>query len=104
MADKPTSAVGRQDGGYEVPILTEPHGGPVPTYRPADAGRARNELKDYWLHGEGAGRWTRWTDLYRHLKKHMPDEMAKRVAAEWFHERYGYWPGHQKGSNPTGPG
>jgi len=34
----------------------------------------------------------------------MADELAKRVAAQWFHDRYGYWPGHQKGDNPTGPG
>jgi hypothetical protein len=23
----------------------------------------------------------------------MVDELAKRTAAEWFHIRYGYWPG-----------
>jgi hypothetical protein len=63
-----------------------------------------NELKEYWLRGEGAARWTRWTQLYNHLRKHMADEFAKRTAAEWFHERYGFWPGHQRGDNPTGPG
>lgn len=65
---------------------------------------AGNQLKQYWLHGEGAGKWATWTQLYNHLKKHMADELAKRVAAQWFHDRYGYWPGHQKGANPTGPG
>lgn len=55
-----------------------------------------NELKKYWLHGAGAGRWARWTELYNHLRKHLSDERAKRVAAEWFHERYGYWPGADK--------
>jgi 2-oxoglutarate dehydrogenase E2 component (dihydrolipoamide succinyltransferase) len=29
---------------------------------------------------------------------------AAKIAAEWFHERYGYWPGHQRGTNKTGPG
>lgn len=69
----------------------------------ADIERA-NQLKEYWLRGEGAGRWATWTQLYNHLREHVGDERAKRIAAEWFHERYGYWPGHQKGSNPTGPG
>jgi len=66
--------------------------------------RSRNNLKNYWLHGEGAGQWSTWTELYGHLKKHMADELAKRVAAQWFHDRYGIWPGHQKGANPRGPG
>lgn len=52
-----------------------------------------NSLKAYWLTGEGAGKWATWTELYHHLKKHMVDELAKRVAAEWFHIRYGIWPG-----------
>lgn len=60
-----------------------------------DIGRA-NELKEYWLRGKGAARWTRWTQLYNHLRKHLGDERAKRVAAEWFHERYGFWPGADK--------
>lgn len=52
-----------------------------------------NQLKRYWLTGDGAGKWATWTELYGHLKRHMADELAKRVAAEWFHERYGIWPG-----------
>jgi len=52
-----------------------------------------NNLKAYWLTGDGAGKWSTWTELYHHLKKHMVDELAKRTAAEWFHIRYGYWPG-----------
>lgn len=67
--------------------------------------RARgNQLKKYWLHGEGAGKWSTWTELYHHLLKYLPAERAKRTAAEWFHERYGIWPGHKKGANPHGPG
>jgi hypothetical protein len=63
-----------------------------------------NQLKEYWLRGEGAARWTTWTQLYNHLVEHVGSERAKRIAAEWYHERYGIWPGHKKGSNPTGPG
>ena len=55
-----------------------------------------NNLKEFWLHGKGAGEWATWTELYGHLKKHMVDELAKRTAAEWYHERYGIWPGSDK--------
>lgn len=68
------------------------------------AAEARNDLKHYWLRGEGAAKWATWTELFDHLRKHMPAEMAKRVAAEWFHERYRIWPGHTRGDNPRGPG
>jgi hypothetical protein len=89
---KQTSAAGRQDGDYTPPVLAEPKGGPIPS--PAkDATRAHIDLKDYWLHGEGAGKWSTWTELYHHLVKYLPPERAKRTAAEWFHQRYGYWPG-----------
>lgn len=90
---KPASAKGRQAADYEPPILAEPKGGPVPVAKKLAAEADRNQLKHFWLHGEGAARWSTWTELYDHLKKHMPAEMAKRVAAEWFHERYGRWPG-----------
>lgn len=93
---KPASAKGRQDADYEPPILAEPKGGPVPgavADRSAAEAAGRNDLKHYWLRGEGAAKWSTWTELYHHLKKHMAAEMAKRVAAEWFHERYGIWPG-----------
>ena len=55
--------------------------------------RGDEVLKDYWLVGEGAARWASWTDLYEHLKKHMADGKARQIAASWFHERYGTWPG-----------
>lgn len=54
------------------------------------------QLKHYWLYGEGAGKWSTWTELEHHLVKHMNPEMAKRVAAQWFHDRYGFWPGADK--------
>ncbi|HTF49383.1 MAG TPA: minor capsid protein [Pseudonocardia sp.] len=55
----------------------------------------RNQLKEYWLRGEGAARWTSWTDLYNHLKDHVGNERAKRMAAQWYHDRYGRWPGEK---------
>lgn len=51
------------------------------------------QLKHYWLYGEGAAKWSTWTELHDHLIKYLNPEMAKRTAAEWFHERYGIWPG-----------
>jgi hypothetical protein len=51
------------------------------------------QLKHYWLYGEGAAKWSTWTELYHHLVKYLNPEMAKRTAAEWFHLRYGFWPG-----------
>lgn len=51
------------------------------------------QLKHYWVYGEGAAKWSTWTELYHHLVKYLNPEMAKRTAAEWFHLRYGFWPG-----------
>lgn len=59
-----------------------------------------NQLKRYWLHGEGLKKWANnphpWTALYRHLKKYVGSERAKRIASEWFHEHFGYWPGDRR--------
>jgi len=66
---------------------------PVQAAAGVDTHPGGEQLKQYWLHGEGAGKWSTWTELFGHLKKHMDNEMAKRVAAEWYHERYGIWPG-----------
>jgi phage portal protein BeeE len=109
----PDSAIAAVDGGDVkllkhtgmVSVQLQPPGSePTPAAAPAreleldDEERAdRNELKRYWLHGEGLAKWAPsphpWTSLYGHLKDHMPDGMAKRVAAEWFHEHFGFWPG-----------
>lgn len=73
-------------------------------------GNAKN-LKEYWLRGKGAALWiptkSPWTNLYGHLKKYMPDEEAKRTAAQWFHEIFHFWPGSDlnrvtHGSPPRG--
>ncbi|MCX5066650.1 hypothetical protein OOJ91_12250 [Micromonospora lupini] len=66
----------------------------------AAADTESNQLKRYWLHGEGLKKWATsphpWTALYRHLKKHVDSERAKRIASEWFHEHFGYWPGSKE--------
>lgn len=66
------------------------------------------KLHDYWVRGKGREKWFNdphpWTALYHELVKYMPPEKAKRVAAQWFHDAKGYWPGSQGGSNPVGPG
>lgn len=58
----------------------------------------RERLHHYWTRDpEGLAKWADhphpWTALYRHLRKHVGSERAKRMASEWFHERFGYWPG-----------
>lgn len=61
----------------------------------------QNNIKDYWTKDpRGLAKWVDkphpWTALYHHLRKHMPDEMAKRVASEWYHEVKGHWPNEGK--------
>lgn len=67
-----------------------------------------NQLKHYWTRGEGLKRWRfhphPWTKLRNLLRKHVGPGRAERMASEWFHEVFGYWPGHRKGENPVGPG
>jgi hypothetical protein len=72
---------------------------------PGDGG---DNLKKYWL-GKGLKRWATkphpWTALYRHILKHVGNpEKAKRIASQWFHDHFGYWPGERKGKNPVGKG
>jgi hypothetical protein len=67
-----------------------------------------NQLKHYWTKGKGLARWRAhphpWTKLRNLLLKHVGPGRAERMASDWFHEVFGYWPGHRKGSNKTGPG
>lgn len=80
------------------------------TFHPGvSAAQDREQLKRYWTKDpEGLAKWRDkphpWTALYRHLKKHMPDEMAKRVASEWYHDVFHRWPGSRKGRDKNGPG
>lgn len=62
-------------------------------YGKAAGNGEHNDLKAYWLTGEGAAKWSTWTELYHHLRKHVADGYAKRIAAQWYHDRYGRWPG-----------
>lgn len=51
-------------------------------------------LKRYWLLGPGRAKWdhppTPWTNLFHHLSKYLPPELAKKTAARWFIEAKGY--------------
>lgn len=73
--------------------------------RPGDPG----QLKRYWLSKEGLAKWATkphpWTALYRAILRHVGNpEKAKRIASQWFHDHFGYWPGERKGKNPVGKG
>jgi hypothetical protein len=65
--------------------------------------RAGNDeqLHHYWTKGEGLAQWADsphpWTALYHHLAKYVDPERAKRMAAQWYHEVMGHWPGEHKG-------
>jgi len=108
----------RMDGTYTVPILREPIGGPVPAPDPSpdeirsmatedDAVRAaaghdvtpgRDELHHYWTQDpEGLAKWADaphpYEALLEHLEHHMGPGMAHRVAADWFHDVFHFWPG-----------
>ncbi|MBC6458415.1 hypothetical protein [Actinomadura sp. HBU206391] len=62
-------------------------------------------LHDYWTRGEGLAKWKTsahpWTTLYRHLLKHMDgdEDLAKRTAADWYHDVMGHWPNQGDGKN-----
>jgi hypothetical protein len=62
-----------------------------------DTTPGHDELHHYWTRGEGLAKWsgspTPWTTLEHHLEKFVGPERAKRMAAEWFHEVFGFWPG-----------
>jgi hypothetical protein len=64
-----------------------------------DVTPGHDELHHYWTKGEGLAKWAThahpWTALYHHLVKHVNPEMAKRMAAKWFHEVMGFWPGEK---------
>jgi hypothetical protein len=55
-----------------------------------------NQFKQYWLYGKGRAKWNTWTELYRRLIKHVGRLRAKRIASQWFHSRFGFWPGDDK--------
>lgn len=68
-----------------------------------------NALKRYWTKDpRGLAKWVSkphpWTALKNELREHVGEERAKRIAAQWFREVFGFWPGERGGKNPTGPG
>jgi 2'-5' RNA ligase len=93
--DKVRVAYGRDN--YDIELT-----GGVKFDFPVVAAADRNQLKDYWTKDpRGLAKWVDdphpWTALYNHLKKHMPNEMAKRAASEWYHEVKGHWPSEKRG-------
>lgn len=52
-----------------------------------------DKLKRYWIYGEGRAKWNTFTELRDHLVKYLNPDLATRTAAQWFHERYGFYPG-----------
>lgn len=51
-------------------------------------------FRNYWVFGKGRAKWNTWTELYHHIVTKVGDpEKAKRIAASWFHLRFGIWPG-----------
>ncbi|HWB37047.1 MAG TPA: ADP-ribosyltransferase [Rugosimonospora sp.] len=60
---------------------------------------SHDQLHDYWTHDpKGLAKWADhphpYTALYREILKHVgnPDE-AHRIAAQWYHDVFGRWPG-----------
>lgn len=74
-----------------------PPGEPVPISEALKRRGDPERLHQYWVAGEGLAKWADtpkpWTALHAELAKYMPDGEAKRTAAQWFHEVFGFWPG-----------
>lgn len=90
-----------------MPSGVSAHGGVEVTANPKPG--SPGFFKWYWTKGPGLAKWRSsphpWTTLYNHIVKHVGNPaMAKRIAAQWFHDTMGYWPGDRKGKNPVGPG
>ncbi len=89
-------------GGENVDIpLIGDDGAPGEAYDDGDLVEAAadpddNKLRNYWVFGKGRLKWKTWTQLYKHIRKHVDPERAKRIAAAWFKLRYGYWPGDRR--------
>ena len=60
-------------------------------------------LKRYWvLSPEGRAKWHTFTELRAHLIKYLPPGEATRTSSQWFHDRYGIWPGSDANRVRTG--
>jgi hypothetical protein len=75
---------------------------------PVAAAADDDELKRWWTAGPGLRLWRKarhpWRTLFRHLKKHMPDEMAKRVTSEWYRLVFGHMPNQKRKVNAADDG
>ncbi len=74
--------------------------------RPGDGG---DQLKTYWTKDpRGLAKWATtahpYTNLVQHITKFVGSDRAKRIAAQWFHDVFGIWPGERAGKNPLGLG
>jgi hypothetical protein len=74
------------------------YGGDVQRALGHDVTPGHEQFRHYWTETpEGLAKWADkpkpWTALFHHLTKHIPVEMAKRVAAQWFHRVFHFWPG-----------
>ncbi len=68
-------------------------------------------LRRYWTRGKGLARWAAnphpYTALVKNLEteiKTMAPAQIKGLAANYFRDVFGIWPGERKGDNPVGPG
>ncbi len=98
------------DSIFDIPLVPpaedpyEPVAGEV-----AAAAGDEDALKHYWTATpEGLAKWRDkshpWTELYRHLRKFVGAERARRIASQWFREVLGYWPGSRRGKSFSAPG
>jgi len=60
----------------------------------------RYNFRGYWLHDKGLARWATWEELTAHLTKFLSPAAAKRIARQWFKERFGTDPARGSGADP----
>lgn len=80
------------NAGPKVDAAGEPE--PVAAVAGMDTHPGGEQLKHWWVYGEGAALWATWTELEEHLLKYLKPEVAKRTAQVWYHLRYGHYPPH----------
>jgi hypothetical protein len=85
--------------GWQLPVETT---GPVATAAQEELqSRMPDDLKDYWLRGEGAAR-IRWGTkgsfgrCVSQLREHFPSG-TEGLCANLYHEATGHWPGEDRG-------
>ncbi|UWP85890.1 hypothetical protein Dfulv_17225 [Dactylosporangium fulvum] len=66
-----------------------------------------NQLKRWWVFGKGLKKWAfskhPWTALFRHLRKHLDPERAKRVTSAWYKLHFGHMPNQRHAEASTAP-